>query len=132
MGRVSDLSPAQQADILARRREGRPDIAAMTDEERRAAGLMDLGQAAAHERLASLPHARLAERVHGPDPDDPWAKPEPDVFEAWQKAVWHAWEKAGHYERGHDGWLDDVNGNVICATCLEAVPVPAGGAFDAA
>lgn len=126
------LSPAQQADIIARRREGRPDIASMTDEERAAAGLMTTGQAARHERLRSLPHPKLAERLHGPDPDDPWAKPEPDAFEAWQASVWAAWEKAGHYERACSGWLDDVDGNVICATCLEAVPVPAGGASDAA
>lgn len=132
MGRASRMSPVQLADAIARERAGRPDPSVMTDEERRAAGLMDLGQAAEHEHLASLPVTRLAERVRGPVPADPWATPGPDAFEAWQASVWAAWEKAGHYERGHDGWLDDVNGNVICATCLEAVPVPAGGAFDAA
>lgn len=51
-----------------------------------------------------------------------------EVLDAWTRAVWHAWEKAGHYERHCDGWLDDVDGNVICATCLEPVAVPAGGA----
>lgn len=116
------MSSAQLADADARRREGRPDIAAMTNDERTAAGLMTRRQAAQHERLRVLPHPHPAERIHGPDPDDPW------VFDEWTRSVWHAWEKAGHYERGHDGWLDDVDGNVICASCLAPVPVPAGGA----
>lgn len=132
MGRVSDLSQAQQADLAARRREGRPDIAAMSSDERSAAGLMTVGQAAEHERLRSLPHARLAERVKGRVPDDLWAAPEPDAFEAWQRSVWDAWEKAGHYERACSGWVDDVNGNVMCATCLEAVPVPVPEGGEAA
>ena len=67
------LTPAQQLDLAERRRDGRPDISAMTDAERLAAGLMTLGQAARHERLASVPHARPAERVRGPVPDDIWA-----------------------------------------------------------
>lgn len=116
------LSTAQLADIDARRREDRPDITAMTEDERAAAGLMTRRQAVAHERLRILPHPHPAERIHGPDPHDPWA------FDEWTRSVWHAWEKAGHYERHCDGWLDDVDGNVICATCLEPVAVPAGGA----
>jgi hypothetical protein len=70
---VSRLTPAQQTDAVRRRREGRPDIARMTNEERRRAGLMDRQQAAEHERLAIIPHARLAERSRGPVPDDIWA-----------------------------------------------------------
>lgn len=75
MGRASRLTSAQLAAAITRQREGRPDIAAMTGEERHAAGLMDLGQAAEHEHLASIPLGRLAERVHGPDPDDMWVTP---------------------------------------------------------
>lgn len=66
------LTPAQQADLAERRRDGRPDIAAMTSEERRQAGLMIRRQAVEHERLASVPQYRLAERLRGPDPDDIW------------------------------------------------------------
>lgn len=73
MGRASRLTSAQLADAIARERDGRPGITAMTDGERRAAGLMDLGQAAEHEHLASVPLTRLAERSRGPDPDDIWA-----------------------------------------------------------
>jgi hypothetical protein len=76
MGRASRLTPAQLLDAIARERAGRPDVAAMADEERRAAGLMDLGQAAEHEHLRSIPHTRLAERVRGPVADDEmWATP---------------------------------------------------------
>ena len=70
---MSLLTPAQQNAATERHRDGRPDKAAMTNEERRQAGLMDRGQAAEHEHLASIPSTRLAERVHGPDPDDMWA-----------------------------------------------------------
>ena len=73
MGAASRLTPAQLADVIARRRAGRPDIAAMTDGERRTAGLMDLRQAAEHEHLASVPFTRLADRSRGLDPDDIWA-----------------------------------------------------------
>lgn len=74
MDRPSRLTPAQLLDAIRRRRDGRPDIAAMTSEERRQAGLMDLGQAAEHEHLASIPCERLADRTHGPVPDDDiWA-----------------------------------------------------------
>ena len=34
---------------------------------------MDRRQAAEHEQLASIPCQRLADRTHGPDPDDIWA-----------------------------------------------------------
>ena len=70
---ASRLTPAQLADAIARNLDGRPDKAAMTNEERRQAGLMDRGQAAEHEHLASIPCTRLAERTHGPAPDDIWA-----------------------------------------------------------
>jgi hypothetical protein len=66
-------TPAQLADAIARQREGRPDKAAMSNEERTAAGLMDRHQAAEHEHLTVLPHPRLAERVRGPVPGDIWA-----------------------------------------------------------
>ena len=42
---------------------------------RRALGLMDRQQAAEHEHLIVLPHARLADRVRGPVPDDIWVLP---------------------------------------------------------
>jgi hypothetical protein len=111
MARASELSAAQQAALIACRREGRPDIAAMTNEERRAAGLMDLGQAAEHEHLRSLPVTRVAERVRGPVPDDIWAGPDPaeaDALEAWRRV----------FESGHldcDGWSVDGSGPLVCA-----------------
>ncbi len=74
MNTASRLTPAQLLDVLARRRDKRPDIAFMTNRERRQAGLMDLGQAAEHEHLASIPCDRLADRSRGPVPDDDiWA-----------------------------------------------------------
>jgi hypothetical protein len=42
----------------------------MSNRLRRALGLMDRQQAAEHERLTVLPHARLAVRAHGPVPED--------------------------------------------------------------
>ena len=75
-------TPAQQADAVLRCRDGRPDIAFMSNAERAAAGLMTRQQAAEHERLAIVPHVRLAERCRGPVPDDIWALPaggEPDA-----------------------------------------------------
>lgn len=87
MGETSYLSQAQQAADALRRREGRPDKAAMTNEERRAAGLMDRGEAARHERLATLPHERLAERIRGRLPDDIWTLPDLDgLGRAWNAA----------------------------------------------
>lgn len=78
---ASRLTPAQLADAVTRLRDGRPDKTAMTNEERRAIGLMDRGQAAEHEHLASIPCMRLADRSRGPIPDDPWATAggEPDA-----------------------------------------------------
>ena len=69
----SRQTPAQLADAVARARDGRPDKAVMSNAERRRAGLMDRRQAAQHERLVVVPHARPAERLRGPDPDDIWA-----------------------------------------------------------
>ena len=79
---MSNLSPAQQAAAAWRRQHGRPDKAAMSNEERRRLGLMDRRQAAQHERLAVIPVMRLADRTRGPVPDDIWVLPaggEPDA-----------------------------------------------------
>ncbi len=73
MNGSSLLTPAQLKDRAERIREGRPDKAAMSNRLRRALGLMDRQQAAEHERLRQLPHARLAERSRKPLADDPWA-----------------------------------------------------------
>ena len=64
------LTPAQQKAETRRIREGRLDTAAMSNRLRRALGLMDRRQAAEHERLTVLPHARLAVRTRGPVPED--------------------------------------------------------------
>jgi hypothetical protein len=99
---------------LAGRRYGRPDIAAMSNEQRTAAGLMTRRQAAEHEHLASLPQAFLAERVRGPVPDDIWA----------DAAAWQAWQAAGHMDQGCEGWFrDSPDGRVVCS-CGEVVPLP--------
>lgn len=76
MSGASRLTPAQLKAAVERDREGRPDKTAMTSEERLRAGLMDRHQAAEHEHLATVPHFRLADRLHGPDPDDIWASRE--------------------------------------------------------
>jgi len=73
MSGVSRLTAAQQQAEVRRVREGRLDTTAMGNRLRRALGLMDRRQAAEHERLTILPHARLAVRAHGPDPEDIWA-----------------------------------------------------------
>ncbi|HEV2450751.1 MAG TPA: hypothetical protein VGS62_02350 [Streptosporangiaceae bacterium] len=75
MSRARSMTPLQLADAVARERDGRPDIAAMSDEERRAAGCMTLREAVEWERLPIVPCARPGERTHGPDPDDIWALP---------------------------------------------------------
>jgi len=67
------LTAAQQLAEVRRVREGRLNTAAMGNRLRRTLGLMDRQQAAEHERLTVLPHARLAVRAHGPDPEDIWA-----------------------------------------------------------
>ncbi len=72
MSGASRLSAAQQQAEARRVREGRLNTAAMGNRLRRALGLMDRRQAAEHERLIILPHARLAVRAHGPDPEDIW------------------------------------------------------------
>ena len=73
MGRASRLTPAHLTAAIARERAGRPNVTAMTNEERRSVGLMTRKEAAEHEHLASIPSTRLAERTHGPVPDDIWA-----------------------------------------------------------
>lgn len=70
MSARSLMTPAQLTDKAERSRDGRPDKAAMSNRLRRALGLMDRQQAAEHERLRVLPHARLADRTHGPVPED--------------------------------------------------------------
>lgn len=82
MNGASRMSPAQQSAAALRAREGRLDTAAMSNRLRRALGLMDRRQAAEHEHLIVLPHARLADRTRGPVPDDIWVLPaggEPDA-----------------------------------------------------
>jgi hypothetical protein len=108
MDRASELSQAQQADLAARRREGRPVITAMSNEQRNAAGLMTRRQAAEHEHLRSLPVTRLAERVRGPVPDDIWTGPDPDQVRAWRLVF-----DAGHLDC--DGWTSDASGALTCA-----------------
>ena len=77
---ASQLTPMQLAAEVARRHDGRRDTTVMTNAEREKAGLMTRREAAAHERLAQLPHVRLAERVKGPQADDIWASGgEPDA-----------------------------------------------------
>lgn len=76
MSASSQQTDMQQTEERRRRRDGRPDKTLMTNEERHAAGLMTRGQAAEHERLATVPQLRLAERVRGAVPDDPWIVPE--------------------------------------------------------
>ena len=75
MSRARALTDLQLADAIARERDGRPDIAVMTDEERRAAGYMTRQEAVEWERLPIVPCAGPAERLHGPAPDDIWAAP---------------------------------------------------------
>lgn len=70
MNGASRMSTAQQSAQARRVREGRLDTSAMSNRLRRALGLMDRQQAAAHERLTVLPHARLAVRTYGPVPED--------------------------------------------------------------
>lgn len=81
MSAASYQTPAQQSAKAQRVREGRLDTTAMSNRLRRALGLMDRQQAAEHERLRTLPHARLADRVRGPVPNDIWvtAGGEPDA-----------------------------------------------------
>ena len=65
-----------------RRVAGQVDKSLMSAGEREASGLMTLAQATEHERLAALPGPRLADRSHGPDPDDIWALPDGGAIEA--------------------------------------------------
>jgi len=79
MSRARRMTPLQLADAVACDQDGRPDIAAMTDEERRAAGCMTLKEAVEWERLPIVPCARAGERSRGPVPDDIWAGGAPDA-----------------------------------------------------
>jgi hypothetical protein len=112
MTAASRLTAAQLNAALERERDGRPDKAAMSNEQRREAGLMTRRQAAEHEHLAALPVVRLAERVRGPVPDDPWASDE--------AMAWRAWQSAGHLGKGCEGWLQDFDDRIVCA-CGEVV-----------
>ncbi len=73
MTRPSRLTPMQLAAQVERQHDGRPDMARMTNEERRAAGLPTRQEAVEWERIPIVPQSRPAERLHGPDPDDIWA-----------------------------------------------------------
>jgi hypothetical protein len=123
MSGFSRLSPAQLADAAARQREGRPDKAVMTNEERRALGLMDRRQAAEHERLVQLPHARLADRVRGFDPDDTWLI-DPAAEDGGDTAIWKAWRDAGHLARGCEGWSREAGASEVMCACGEVVALP--------
>ena len=123
MSTVSALSPAQQADIIARHRDGRPDITVMTGEERRARGLMTLGQAAEHEGLAArvISCTKLADRVRGMDPDDIWTV---SAEEAAGRAAGEAWREAGHEARGCYGWSQDFLATEVMCACGDRVRLP--------
>lgn len=107
MSAPSRQTPAQLADAVARERDGRPDIAAMSNAERRQAGLMDRHQAAEHEHLTVLPHARPAERTRGAQPDDPWAQWPIDgdagVCPGCDRPVYFTADG----NRGHGAWVHD-------------------------
>jgi hypothetical protein len=94
---ASRQTPAQLADAAARARDGRPDKTVMSNQERLAAGLMDRGQAAEHERLVTLPHERLAERVRGPVDGDAGFCP------GCGGPVWF-YSSPG---KGHDTWIHE-------------------------
>lgn len=115
MRRASRQTVAQRAAAIFRRRDGRPDIAHMSNEERRRAGLMDRQQAAEHERLAIVPHVRTADRSRGMDPDDMWADPGENGL------TWQAWAATGHADCG--GWYRDPGKPAVCA-CGEIIRWP--------
>ena len=121
-------TPAQLLDAIARERGGRPDIAAMTNEERLAAGLMTRGQAAVAERHASIPQVRLADRVRGPDSDDMWAITDERAAELAEAAIWQAWQAAGHETRRCAGWSQDLGATEVRCACGQTVPVPEAAA----
>jgi len=60
-------------------RDGIIDPSQMTEEEKDAAGLMTRSQRVQHEALRRMgePPAGAVEFLDGPDPDDPWVRPEP-------------------------------------------------------
>lgn len=120
---LSRLTPAQLADAAERLRDGRPDKAAMTNEQRRSLGLMDRRQAAEHERLVQLPHPRLADRVRGPIPIDAWVITLLDGDDE-DVAAWRAWQDAGHLARGCIGWQADLLCSEVTCACGERVPLP--------
>ena len=120
----SRQTPAQLADAVSRQREGRPDIASMTNEERHAAGLMTRQEAVEWERIPIVPQSRPAERVHGPVPDDPWASELADGG----LSVWKAWQAAGHEAMGCNGWSQDGRRDRVVCSCGEVVALPAEAA----
>lgn len=126
MNTPSQRSQVQQSEEVRRRRDGRPDKTAMSNEERHAAGLMTRQEAAEHERLAAITHGRAADRVKGPAPDGPWASdPDRDSL-----TVWKAWQAAGHLAKGCFGWSQDSrDGGVLCS-CGEAFPAPEEAAAE--
>jgi hypothetical protein len=54
----------------------------------------------------------------------PEYNPETPAWEEWTRQVQHQWEKAGHYEKGCDGWSDALDGSAACTTCGEGIPLP--------
>ena len=114
MSAPSRQTQAQLADAVAREREGRPDKGAMSNAERRAAGLMDRQQAAEHEHLIALPHARLAERTRGAQPEDPWAQWPADgdagVCPGCDRPVYFTADG----NRGHGAWVHEDGREDCC------------------
>ena len=119
----AQLTPAQQADIIARHRDGRPDITVMSSEQRRQRGLMDLRQAAEHEGLRARVTSctRLADRVRGQAEDDMWAV---SADEMADRAAGEAWREAGHEARGCYGWSQDFMATELMCSCGERVRLP--------
>lgn len=127
MSAVSALSPAQRADIIARHRDGRPDITVMTGEERRQRGLMDLQQAAEHVRLATITSLRMADRVRGMDPDGIsfWVRALPPAWDdEGYAAAYLVWWAAGHEAKGCYGWSRDFFSTEVMCACGERIRLP--------
>ena len=127
MSTTSRLSDMQLAAAVARERDGRRDTSVMTSEQRAAAGLMTLHQAAEHEGLAARVTSctRLADRVKGMDPDDTWAGDAPSRDDEEYAAIWLAWTGAGHLDKGCFGWMQrDFLGAEVMCSCGDRLPLP--------
>jgi hypothetical protein len=77
LGGEDDGGPALVDDGFATRANGQADLSQMTEQEKEDAGLMGRAQRVEHEglRRALKDGQPRAERLHEPDPDDPWAEP---------------------------------------------------------